>query len=39
MASQTITKTREKKIPKNSVKCNICAGKGYLKKGYNKKKR
>lgn len=37
---QTITtKTRQKKVPDGSVQCNMCAGKGYLPKGYNKKKK
>ena len=34
MAKVTYTKTtkRQKKIPKDSVKCNVCGGKGYHKK-------
>ena len=32
------TKQREKKIPADSLKCNLCGGRGYVKKGYNKKK-
>lgn len=36
-AKQTV-QTREKKIPKDSLKCNLCGGKGYVPKGYNKKK-
>ena len=41
MAKATYTKTTkwQKKKPKDSVKCNICGGKGYLAKGYNKKKK
>lgn len=41
MAKATYTKTtkRVKKVPDGSTKCNICGGKGYLKKGYNKKKK
>lgn len=42
MAKQTVTRTttkqREKKVPEGSLKCNLCGGKGYVKKGYNKKK-
>jgi len=33
------TKSREKKRPDNTVQCNICKGKGYMPKGYNKKKK
>ena len=36
--TRTVTKTRERKIPENSYKCNLCGGKGYVPKGYNKKK-
>lgn len=36
-AKQTV-KTREKKIPKDNLKCNLCGGKGYVQRGYNKKK-
>ena len=32
------TKQREKKVPEGSLKCNMCGGKGYVPKGYNKKK-
>lgn len=32
------TKTRQKKIPEGNLKCNMCSGKGYVPKGYNKKK-
>ena len=32
------TKTREKKVPENSLKCPICGGKGHVPRGYNKKK-
>lgn len=32
------TKTRQKKVPDNALKCNLCGGKGYVPKGYNKKK-
>ncbi len=41
MARATYTKTtkRQKKVPKGGVSCNICHGKGYLSKGYNKKKK
>lgn len=35
--TQTV-KTRQKKTPKDSYKCPICSGKGYVEKGYNKKK-
>ena len=39
-AKQTVTttKSREKKVPENSLKCPICGGKGHVPKGYNKKK-
>ena len=37
MARQTITKTRTKKIPEGSMKCNVCGGKGYYKKPKRKK--
>ena len=36
-AKQTI-KTRQKKVPEGSLQCNMCKGKGYVPKGYNKKK-
>lgn len=41
MARATYTKTKRKvkKVPKDSLKCNLCGGKGYVKKGYNKKKK
>ncbi len=38
-ARQTVTtKIRRKKVPKDSLKCNLCGGKGWVKRGYNKKK-
>ena len=36
--SRTTTKTRQKKQPDNSFPCPICSGKGFVNKGYNKKK-
>lgn len=42
MAEQIITRTttikRQKKVPRDSFACPICGGKGYVNKGYNKKK-
>ena len=42
MAKQTVTRTltkeRKKKVPEGNLKCNLCGGKGYVKRGYNKKK-
>ena len=32
------TTTRQKKVPEGNLKCNMCGGKGYVPKGYNKKK-
>ncbi len=41
MAKATYTKTtrRQKKVPKDSLKCNLCGGRGFVKRGYNKKKK
>ena len=36
--TRTVTKERRKKVPEGSLKCNMCDGKGYVPKGYNKKK-
>ncbi len=38
-AKQTVTttKTRQKKVPDNMVKCNVCGGKGYHKAPNRKK--
>lgn len=41
MAKQTITKKRKRKVGGDSgyLSCNMCAGTGRVKKGYNKKKK
>ena len=39
-AKQTVTtKVRKKKVSSDMLPCNLCGGKGYVKKGYNKKKK